>query len=43
MSGLQLETYKELQLKSDEQDFGPFNLNGMMVSNIVYPVPKGNI
>lgn len=40
MSGIQLETYTKLQLKSEEQDFGPFNLNGMMISNIVYPVPK---
>ena len=40
MRGIQLETYRKLQLKSEEQDFGPFNLNGMMISNIVYPNPK---
>ena len=42
MRGIQLEEYNKLQLKNNEQDFGPFNLNGMMMSNIVYPIQSEN-
>lgn len=37
MKDHQLKNYKKLEFKSDDQSFGPFNLAGMMASNIVYP------
>ena len=30
MKNYQLEKYNSVELRTDEQDFGPFNLNGMM-------------
>ena len=37
MTGHQLEAYKTLDFENSEKDFGPFNLTGLSVSNIVFP------
>jgi hypothetical protein len=37
MINTQLKKYNLVETKTDEQDFGPFNLNGMMASNIIFP------
>ena len=37
MNGYQLKKYNSVEMKTDEQDFGAFNINGMMASNIIFP------
>ena len=37
MTGHQLEAYNTLDFENSEKDFGPFNLTGLSVSNIVFP------
>jgi hypothetical protein len=37
MTDYQLEKYNSVEMKTDEQDFGAFNINGMMASNIIFP------
>ena len=37
MTDYQLEKYNSVEMKVDEQDFGAFNINGMMASNIIFP------
>lgn len=41
MINYQLDKYKSVDIVSEE-DFGPFNLNGMMASNIVFPETLAN-
>ena len=37
MNTYQLEKYEMMDLKTSDDDYGSFNINGLMASNIVYP------
>ena len=37
MKDYQLNKYTIVEHSGDDQEFGPFNINGMMASNIIYP------
>ena len=37
MNTYQLEKYERMDLKTSDDDYGSFNINGLMASNIVYP------
>jgi hypothetical protein len=40
MNTYQLEKYESMDLKTSDDDYGSFNINGLMASNIVYPDVK---
>ena len=37
MKGYQLAQYQKMDIKTSDDDYGSFNINGLMASNIVYP------
>jgi len=37
MTGAQLEIYKTMDMKGSDEDYGSFNITGLMASNIVFP------